>query len=598
MSGFGLVESLILIVSLGIIGQLFAWRLRIPSIVVLIILGLVIGPLLGLVNPQESFGDSYKILIELGVAIILFEGGLNLRLFEFKEAGGGVRRLISVGLILNWLFGSAFAHFVGGFSWEVSAFFGAILVVTGPTVIMPALRQARLHRRPASYLKWEGIINDPLGALLAVITYEYLIYSDSGSPLMSSLFGILIALVYSFLMAVAMAYVIKIAFQKHLVPDFLKVPIILSLVLVLFELGNSLQDGSGLLVTTLFGMVLGNMKLQGIEDLRRFKESLSIFILSIVFLVLAASLDIDLLRQLNLQSILYIVCVLFVIRPIAIFLSTLGSEMNWKEKFIVSWFAPRGIVSISVAGTLGPRLADFGIQDAEYILPLIFSIVFLTVLIYGLSLSKLARLLSLSAREKRGLLIVGAGPWNTELAKTLKDSDVPIIVSDTSKHRLKRAKKQGIECHEGPILVTIEDGVPNLSTYRYLFVGTENDAYNSMVCTKIGNEIGRKNCFQVPPHTEDDKSFESLPADLKGQVLEDERLSFENLMKNHYRGWKFKKQTVTEEMLDEDSLNKIKNSEESIPILCIHKNSMISFFFTQLMKPLEPGDTLIFYSKD
>jgi len=258
-----LVLGLVAIVALGVAAVWTAWRTRVPAILLMSLAGLIAGPVLGLIDPSEDLGSLFQPVISLCVAVILFEGGLSLQLRDLKLAGMGVRRLTYFGPLLAWLLAGAAAHYLAGLGWAVSLVFGAIMVVTGPTVIIPMLRQAGLNRRTASYFKWEAIINDPLGALLAVLVFQFFVLSG-GEPGFSPLAGGLgLALVAGILLGGLGGWLIGKAYILGHVPEYLKSPVMLTAVLVVFAVANAVQDESGLLAVTIMGMVVGNMNLPG-----------------------------------------------------------------------------------------------------------------------------------------------------------------------------------------------------------------------------------------------------------------------------------------------------------------------------------------------
>ncbi|MEL6215247.1 MAG: cation:proton antiporter, partial [Pseudomonadota bacterium] len=284
--------GIVFVVSLGIAAQWLAWRLRLPAIVLLAAAGILAGPVFGLVDPSEQLGELLRPLIGLCVAIILFEGGLSLNLAELKHAASGVRRLVYLGAPMAWVFAAACAYFIGGLDTATSLVFGAIMVVTGPTVIMPLLRQAALNRRTASYLKWEGIVNDPIGALLAVIVFQFFVYTGQGSGLLYVLESLGLAIASGVLLGAVGGWLTGQAFRAGLVPEYLKSPVMLGLVLVIFVAANYLQHEAGLLAVTVMGIVIANMNLPGFGDMRRFKEYITIMLVSIVFVLLTSDLDI------------------------------------------------------------------------------------------------------------------------------------------------------------------------------------------------------------------------------------------------------------------------------------------------------------------
>ena len=411
-----LMIGIVAVAGLGIAAQWIAWRLKMPAIIFLAMFGIIFGPGLGWIHPSDDFGEMLPAVVSLGVAIILFEGGLSLHLSELKEAAKGVRRLVYAGVPLAWACGSLCARYIGGLDWPVSLVFGAIMVVTGPTVIMPMLRQAGLNRRTASYLKWEGIVNDPIGALLAVLVFQFFLFQQIGSGWPEVAAGIGLAIACGIVLGGLGGWAIAQAMRAGQVPEYLKSPILLGLVLIVYTLSNLVQHEAGLLSVTIMGIVVGNMNLPGIGDLKRFKEYITILLVSVVFVSLTADLDIGSLADIGWRGLALILAVMFVARPIAIMLATSGAGMQFKERVLLSWIAPRGIVAAATAGVMGPSLVEAG-YDASVLLPLVFAVIFATVFAHGLSLNWLSERLGLSSKHRDGVLIVGASPWTVELAR-------------------------------------------------------------------------------------------------------------------------------------------------------------------------------------
>ncbi len=309
-----LTLALALVAALGIGAQWVAWRLHQPTIVLLLIVGLLAGPVFGWLHPSRDFGALLHPIIRLGVAIILFEGGLNLHLHELREAATGVKRLVSVGVMLSWVLGSLAARFIGGLSWPVALVFGAITVVTGPTVITPLLRHARLNRRPASYLKWEGIINDPVGALLAVVVFQYFISSGAQASFPAVAAGLVLALVAAAALGVGSGMLLAGALGRGYVPEFLKGPVLFAAVLLIYIVANRVQAEAGLLAVTVFGITLGNRHLASIEEIRRYKEYMTVLLVSAVFVVLTADFDPAVLGRLDWRSVALLAALVFAVR--------------------------------------------------------------------------------------------------------------------------------------------------------------------------------------------------------------------------------------------------------------------------------------------
>jgi len=584
-----LVIVLVLIGVLGIGAQWLAWRLRWPAIVLLCLFGVMAGPVAGWVVPSRDLGELVAPVIKLCVAVILFDGGLSLRFHELKEAAGGVRRLVFAALPLSWVFGSLAAHYIGGLGWPVALVFGAIITVTGPTVIMPLLRQTGLRRRPASYLKWEAIINDPIGALLAVLVFGYLVSAPEvgGWRLVLDLsVGAAVALAAGWATARFMAH----AFVHGWVPEYLKPPVLLMAVFVVFAATNLVHAESGLLATTVMGMTLANLRtLADIEELRRFKEYLTVLLVSAVFILITSNLKAETLQYLDWRAGALIAAVVFLVRPAAIWLATIKSDMGWRERLLIGWIAPRGIVAAAVAGVFGPSLVDAGYEDARLLVPLIFALIITTVIAHGFSLGWLARRLGLAGGDRRGLIIVGANPWSVELARVLKDLGRRVLVVDASWQRLRPARLSGLDYFYGEILSESAEERLDLSDVGYLLAASDNDAYNSLVSSRFVPVLGRERVFQIANTMDDDPK--QVHRTLRGRVLFGKEARYEALLGRYYQGWRFQKTTITESFSADDYAKRM--GEDAMTMLLLRSSGALVFRQgDQALKP-EAGDTVI-----
>ena len=584
------------VAALGVAAQWIAWRLRMPAIILLAVFGLIAGPGLGFIDPSADFGDFLRPVVSLCVAIILFEGGLSLQLSELKDAAKGVRRLVYLGVPLAWMSCALCARFIGGLDWPVSLVFGAILVVTGPTVIMPMLRQAALNRRTASYLKWEGIINDPIGALLAVLVFQFFIFQQSGSGWQEVLSGIGLAITASLVLGGVGGWAIGSAMRAGLVPEYLKSPIMLGLVLVVFEASNLVQAEAGLLAVTIMGIVVGNLNLPGIGDLRRFKEYITIMLVSVVFVSLTADLDVGSLTEIGWRGAALVLAVMFIARPFAIMLATIGAGMEFRERVLLSWIAPRGIVAAATAGLMGPGLVDAG-YDAHVLLPLVFAIIFATVFGHGLTLNWLSGKLGLSSKHRDGVLIVGASPWTVELARTLNDLDVNVLVADSSWHNLRPARLAGIPVFYGEILSEFAEESLELAHIRTVLAATSNDAYNALVCTALAPEIGQQRVLQLALGSNDtEEDPRALARPRRGGVAFDGDAYFEMLWRNLVRGWKFSKTRITEEYDYRAFVADL--PDDALKILTLETGKQAQFIAAGVDPELAPGSTIVYFGPE
>src|SRR5699024_8737973 len=312
--------EIMLIGLLGIGSQWVAWKYRMPAIVVMSVTGLLIGPVLGLINPEVDFGDLYSPIISVAVAIILFEGSLNLNFKELRGLGKPVFRISTIGAFIAWILGSLTAHYIAGLSWAVAFVIGGLFIVTGPTVILPLLRQSKLKPRPAKILKWEGIIVDPIGALLAVFAFEIITYITATDPDGTALILFFAASIFAAFLGFICGRGIGWMFEFGLIPEFLKSPAVFIVVIFSFTLSDTIAHETGLLAVTAMGLTLANMGINSVQDMRHFKENISILLISTIFIMLAASLKVDVLLHIFTPNIIgYVLLMMFVVRPISIF---------------------------------------------------------------------------------------------------------------------------------------------------------------------------------------------------------------------------------------------------------------------------------------
>jgi NhaP-type Na+/H+ or K+/H+ antiporter len=418
---------------LGIGSQWFAWRFRMPAIVIMSITGLMAGPFLGIINPEADFGELYSPIISAAVAIILFEGSLSLSFKELRGLEKPVFRIASVGAFIAWILGSLAAHYVAGLSWAVAFVIGGLFIVTGPTVIMPLLRQSKLRPRPAKILKWEGIIVDPIGALLAVFAFEIITYLSADSPEVTQLLLFFAASLFAALFGWICGRGLGWMFETGHIPEFLKSPTVVTVVILCFTVADEIMHETGLLSVTAMGITLANMGISSISDMRHFKENISVLLISAIFIMLTASLQLETLMQIFSPNIIgYVLLMMFFVRPLSIFLSTIRSGLSFNEKILVGWIAPRGIVALTVSGYFAGVLQDAGYQDAEMLTTLTFGLVFFTVIAHGFSIGWLSKKLNLSMEGRPGTLIVGANPFTVELTKSLRKAGIPTIIVDSS----------------------------------------------------------------------------------------------------------------------------------------------------------------------
>ena len=502
--------------ALGVGSQWLAWRLRMPAIVLMLAAGLIVGPGLGLLDPRAQIGDLLQPMIAVAVAIILFEGGFTLDFAKLKDAATGVRRLVFVGAPLGWLLSSLALHLVAGLGWPASTVFGGIMIVTGPTVIAPLLRQARLAKRPAALLQWEAIVNDPVGALAAVLAFEIVIVLQTATSAAEAIWQVTLGIAWATALGLAGGLGISHTFRRGQVPEYMKVPVLVVAVLSVFALADTMLHESGLLAVTIMGIWIANARLPSYTEMRRFKEHASVLLVSAVFILLAASTEFEALTGLDLRDLLAVLAVILVARPVSVLAALLFSGLPWRERLLVAFTGPRGVVLVAVAGLFGERLAALGIADGARIGPLAFALVAATVVLHGFTLTPLARALGLTAGATPGVLILGGSRFSVALGAALRQLKLPVMIADPNQAHLRNARKAGIDTFFGDILSEAADDRLDRVAFEKLLCATDNDAYNTLVATDLAPEFGRENVFQLEPVRQSSHRH-ALPPTLGGQ---------------------------------------------------------------------------------
>ena len=514
----------------GVFGQWLGWKLKLPAIIPLLAIGALAGPIAGVIRPSIALGEVMRPAIGMAVAIIVFEGGLNLNLRELRSAGSGVLRLVAVALPLNWVFGTFAAHFVASMSWPVSVLVGAILVVTGPTVIMPLLRQAKLEPRSASFLKWEAIVNDPIGATITLLVLSFLTLSTTmtaGDAVLQLAWRTLVGGGIAAALGLLVPFGIRSLFRRDLAPEYLKTPILLAGALGVYAAGEAVQPETGLVGATLFGVVLANIDVTGLQELRRFKEALTVFLVSGLFILLTANIDRQTVLMLSWPIAATTCAILFVARPLAIALATIGAKVSWRERLLVGWIGPRGVVAAAIAGVAGERLAKAGYPDAQLVLPLVFAVIASTVVLHGLSLAPIARRLGLASGGRSGLLIVGASSFTVALGEVLRGAGVPVLMIDRSAVALKAARLAGLPTMRVEVLSVLGEETIDMRDYEHLLTATPDDAYNALVCTRFASEFGRERVYQIAPDESPGRNAASR--EWRGKIAVDAEMGHQRL---------------------------------------------------------------------
>lgn len=500
------------LVILGILAQWVAWKTKTPAILPLILIGLFVGPISTLLsedgtkwlepiwNGQEGVfpGESLFYFVSLAIAVILFEGGLTLRKGEVGNIGPVIVKLISVGVVVTFFGAGLAAHYIYGFSWQISFLFSSLIIVTGPTVISPILRNIPLRTHISSILKWEGILIDPIGALIAVLMYEFIRVEGGQDFTLTALteFGKII--LFGFTFGFTFAHILALLIKRNIIPHYLLNVFTLATVLGVFVLADTFAHESGLLAVVVMGMVMGNKDLPNIKELLYFKESLSVLLISILFILLAANIEIEeLMLIFNWKALILFGSVVLLVRPIGVILSSLGSGLKANEIAFISWVGPRGIVAAGIASLFGLKLAREGVPGAEYITPLVFMIVLLSVLLNATTARLFARLVGVFIKDSEGILIIGASSISRLIAKYLQDNKRHVVLMDNNADNVRKAKDLGLDALEGSVYA--DDLLNNieLNDVGYLMAMTGNSDINKTAITKFTNQFGEKGSFRL-----------------------------------------------------------------------------------------------------
>lgn len=579
------------VLALGISAQWLAWRTKLPAILLLLGFGIIAGPVTGLLDPDKLMGDLLSPFVSISVAIILFEGGLSLKMSEFKKIGGTVIKLITIGVLTTWVLSSLAALYILDLGLELSVLFGAILIVTGPTVIIPLLRQVRPTETAGSVVKWEGIVNDPIGAMMAVLVFEVII--SGGFSNIDGNAGLVIVqtLAYGTFLGGIGAGIMYFTLKKHWIPDYLQNPVTLMVVIGLFVLSNHLQHESGLLTVTVMGIILANQKSARIKHIIEFKENLQVLLISALFILLASRLEVSALEYFNWTSALFLAVLILVIRPVAIYLSTLGSNLKWNERAFVAWMAPRGIVAAAISAVFALRLEQEGYASAEQLVPYTFIVIIATVTIYGLSASPVARLLGVAKAAPTGVIIVGAHNWARMIAQAIKDLGFKVLVADSNWENITKARKSGLNTYYGNILSEYAMDEIDLDGIGKILAMTPNDEVNSLTAIQFSEIFGNSAVFQLPPLSSASKKEIESNDSLGGRTLFSKEMNFNKISEFLMAGAGIRKTPITTEFSFSDY--KENYGDHTLPLFVVSGTNEIEPFSLDNPPSPQAGDVII-----
>jgi NhaP-type Na+/H+ or K+/H+ antiporter len=548
--------------------------------------------LTGFLHPDQLLGDLLLPVVSISVAIILFEGGLTLRLGELRDVGRVIITLITLGAIITWLIASAASYYILKLDFQLSILLGAILIVTGPTVIGPLLSHVRPLKRIGSILKWEGILIDPVGAILAVLVFEAISVGEFSAAGEIIFLGIIKTIIIGGVIGFGMAKLLVLLLRKFLVPDILQESVALALVIGAFAASNTFQAESGLLAVTIMGLFIDNEKHVSIKHIIEFKENLRVIIISGIFILLAARLKLSDFENFDLSIIVFLSVLIFIARPLSVLFSTISSKLNWREKAFLSWMAPRGIVAAAVSSVFALKLSLNGIEEAEILVPVTFMVIVITVMVYGITSSPVAKVLQVAQSKPQGVLFVGAHPWSRSIANVLREKEINIIMVDTNRSNIMAARLEGIPAFFGSILSEHIADELDLDGIGKLMALTSNDEANSLASLHMYDAFERGEMYQLPPLSEKTgKEHGFSPKHLRARFLFGEGINYYHLDLLFNQGWVLKSTKISDEFTFED-MSKFYN-DKIIPFFSINENGeLIVSTLDNLIAP-SSGDTVI-----
>ncbi|HGY9626225.1 sodium:proton antiporter [Pseudomonas juntendi] len=517
--------------------QWLAWRLKLPAILFLLLCGIVAGPVLGWLSPQDLFGPLLMPLVSLAVALILFEGSLTLHLSQWREIGSVVHRLVTLGALSTWVVIALATHWLLGFDWPLAILFGTLTLVTGPTVIVPMLRVVRPKAAIANILRWEGIVIDPIGALLAVVVYSFIIARTDGEGLSQSLVTFGGVIFCGSALGAAGGWLLGQVMRAQWLPEYLHNLASLAAVLGIFIAANQIVHESGLLAVTVMGMWLANMPGVDVRQILHFKENLSVLLISGLFILLAARLDLHALLALGPAVLALLLVIQLLARPLNVLLSTWGSTLAWRERLLLAWIAPRGIVAAAVSAIFAIRLDEAGHEGALLLVPLTFAVIIGTVVLQSATARPLARLLKVAEPAPSGFLIVGANPPARAVAKALQQLGSRVLLTDSSWENIRAARMDGLPTYFGNPASQHADAHLDLVGLGHLLGLSPAGELNALACARFRHDFGHNRLFVLASGLEKQRSDKHRASEEhRGQLLGASPMTYGQLANRLHQG--------------------------------------------------------------
>ncbi len=577
------------IIVLGIAAQWAAWRAGLPSILLLLVLGLIVGPVTGWIDPDALFGDLLHPFVSLAVALILYEGGLTLKLSDLPKIHLPVISLVSVGAVLTWMITATAAYFVIGLSMPLSVLLGAVLIVTGPTVIAPLLRHIRPTGLVGPVLRWEGIVIDPIGASLTVLVFEAVMIAQTREATAHVAIAILKTAAVGGGLGIVAAAILVIVLQRYWIADYLQSAASLMFVVATFTIANMIQHEAGLLAVTVMGFAVANQKRVDVEHIIEFKENLQVLLLSTLFIVLAARLDFADLASLAGRGTLFVVILIVVARPLSVWVSTIRGPLMGRDRLFLAAMAPRGIVAAAVASVLALRLEHAGFEEAGQLVPITFMTIIGTVAFYGIASPLIARRLGVSESDPQGVLFVGAQPWVRDIGLLLQREGFKVRLVDSNWDHVNEARMAGLPTTAGSILAEHTLDTMDLGGIGRLLAVTPNDWVNILAVQRFGRIFGRAGCYQLAAERHAPGGHKHRHK--HGRLLFGEEVTNHTFELKHARGFTPKATRLSEQF--EYGAFKARYEEGFIPLFVYDDQKRLRVITSESDQEPAPGETII-----
>ncbi len=581
-----------LLVLVGFAAQWFAWRTKLPAILYLLICGALVGPGLSIFDPDAVFGELLFPFVSLAVAVILFEGALTLNLAEIKSLGNTVQRLLTLGVAVTWGIITLLTVFLFDVSWGIAILFGAIMVVTGPTVILPLLRTVRPNGNISKILRWEGIVIDPIGALLAVLVFEFLLRASTNDSVSHTILMFVRSILIGGGLGAASGWTLGWLLKKYWIPDYLQSLATLATVFIVYALSNTFAHESGLLAVTIMGLWLANTRGLYLGEILYFKENLSLLLISGLFVILAARIDPNDFLLIGPQALLLYAGVQLLARPISVFISTLGTKLPWQDKALLAWIAPRGIVAAAVSALFALKLDNAQIEGAHLLVPLSFTIIIGTVLVQSLTAKPIARWLNVQAPAPTGFIIVGANPVATAIATEIQALGFETLLCDSNWNHVKAARMAGLNAFYGSPVSEYAEQKLDLTGFGKVLALSPYRELNAIVSLHFRTEFGKNNIYTLLVDSDTMHSDKHrIATEHHGKTLFNKYLTYSKLANLLRDGAEIKHTKLSDSFTFEDYLSY--HDGKVIPLVALSTKGRIEIFTSEGAFKPEPGWTLL-----